>query len=280
MLAFQRSIYQVQLKNKLEFWSDPQNRKSYFANLPTNANIKDFGIFRDENGYIYVRDDFVAYYNLRNGLIVRIRKDWFKNDWSCYQELYNKSQELKTFRIDIPKYREELSMFDGSVWEYSELQSPGSNYGLSVLDTIFDNGITHSEGVYLPEEVVSGSIEDLVEYISQYATTDTKDNTKKFFVDYIDNFLILLKESSAIAEKYKCGLPLNLGDPSMMYEDPQGYFWSDVDKMPWMYSKLEIVSNAHQILHNSLNYLSLLGHIDKERIDQCLDYARTQWTTI
>ena len=281
MLSFQRSIYQIQLKNKLDFWSDPQNRTAYFGNLPTNSAVKDFGIFRDENGYIYVRNDFVAFYNLRNGFIAKIKKEWTANDWQCYQALYNRSQELKTFRIDIPKYREEILVNDGSTWEYSELQSPGSDYGNCMTDTIFPGvGFNVSDFDKFVADLIDGKIENLHEVIAQSTSVEALDKTKEFIINYVDNFTILVKESLKIAETYKCGLPYNLGDPSMMYKDNQGYFWSDIDRLPWMYSKLEIISNAYQILHSSLTFFGKMGRIDKDRIDQCINYASTQWTTI
>jgi hypothetical protein len=109
-----------QLRDKHTQWQHPETKNIHFKNFKTAPAewAPSFGIERDNNGYFYLSDNLFAYCNLRNGLIVRIRRHWSNDDWQCYTELHQLSQQTGEFRVDIPLYREVLNV-GGSNWEYA-----------------------------------------------------------------------------------------------------------------------------------------------------------------
>jgi len=274
MLSFQREVYKTELKNKLDYWKSPGVKDSFYGKLPVGDVISDFGIIRDGSGYFYMRDDFVAYYNLNNGHIIRIKKNWSLTDWNCYQQLHAKSNELNTFRLDIPLYREEIIMSDRNVWEYAELKSPGNSYGTNLFNHVFpevelDLGIYENDKLYDGDKVNSSFFQDSL-----------RGETVNYIIGYIEDVYTILHQAVLIAEANKCGLPDCLGDIANRYKDDIGFFWSDIDQSRWNTSKDYFLLNINSVLISTLNMLYGFGQITLEQQNQCINYAREKWILI
>jgi hypothetical protein len=264
LTSFQRSMFIQQLRDKHTQWQLPETKEIYFKNFKTAPQewAPSFGIERDSNGYFYLSDNLFAYCNLRNGLIVRMRKNWKETDWQCYTELYQLSKQTGEFRVDVPLYREVFNV-GGSNWEYAELKSPLGDYGKNFNDDVFEwpeltNGLKPN-----------ASITD--EYRQQVA---------QYHKDFVDQALIVLKYAVQVSEKYNVGLPINLCRPSTRYKDQNGYFWSDFDQDQWNTEKHNALEYFLNIFAGTLYFALACGVIDENKLNETLEYAREKWTTI
>jgi hypothetical protein len=274
MLPFQREIYKIELKNKLDRWKSPAGKDAFYGKLPTNAIIPDFGILRDGTGYFYMREDFVAYYSLTDGKIVRIKKNWSLLDWNCYNQLSNKAAELNTFRLDVPLYREEIVLSDGSVWEYAELQSPGNSYGINLFNDAFPD-IETGPGVYVHDDMYEGNT-----IKPSFFPDSVREDTANFVKNYIDDAYEIARQAVLIASANNCGIPESLGNISNRYRDDVGSFWSDIDQSSWNLSKDHFLQNATIVLRHSLDFLHSFSHITSDQRNQMIAYAGEKWITI
>ena len=262
MLSFQRAIFIKELQDKLEYWMLPETQASFYKGATTNPDIPNMGIERNADGYFYLSDNLISYCNLRNGNVTRIRKHWQLSDWTCYTQLYQKGIETGKFRIDIPLYREEISI-DEHVWEYAELQAPDNSYGENFNDDVFawpelTNGITPNP-----------SINDTL-----------KDSVVQYYKDFIDQSVELAKHALEIANTNNAGMPKNLAQPTNRFKDVTGYFWSDFDQDQWIHNNSEFTTYSLAMLEGSLRFAQVCGVLDEPRVTNCLTYARAEWTTI
>jgi len=262
MLSFQRAIFIKELLDKLEYWMRPETKALFYKDFNTNPSMPDMGIERNADGYFYLSDELISYCNLRNGYIIRIRKHWDLLDWTCYTQLYQKGLETKKFRIDIPIYREEI-LINNHVWEYAELQSPGNDYGQNFNNDIFEwpeliNGIEPN-----PE------IDDTL-----------RDSVADYYKNFIDQAFEIMSAAAVIAENNNIGLPSNLVYPSTRFKDSVGHFWSDFDQTRWGIDKSLFITHSIGMLEGSLNFVKVCGVLDDSRVNSCLTYARSKWTTI
>lgn len=262
LTSFQRSMFVKQLRDKQAQWKLPETKEKFYKNFSTNPFIPSFGIDRDDNGYTYTSDNLVAYCNLRTGLIVRIRKEWNAKDWICYNELYQLGLSSGKFRIDVPLYKQEISV-DGSSWEYAELQSPNKEYGVNFNDDVF----TWPELIdgYIPNPKINDSF---------------KDQVAVYYKEFIDQAFEIMAAAASIADKNNAGLPNNLIYPSTRFKDSVGHFWSDFDQNEWKYNKLDFAEHSVAILEGYLGFAQMCGCLDDSRLADCSTYARTKWTTI
>jgi hypothetical protein len=258
----QRSAMIQQLQSKYEYWKDPETKFLFFKGASTNPQIPEFAIERDNDGYFYLSNELLAYCNLRNGYICRMRKRWRTEDWECYNDLYRASENTKEFRIDIPLCRSIIAI-DGDDWEYAELQSPGSDYGLNFNDDVFK----------WPE--LTDGMEPNKEITSSY-----QDQVADYYKEFVDGAYIIIKHADQIAKKYGVGLPKNLGRPSTRFKDSNGYFWSDFDQDEWEIEKEAAIVYHLTIFGGTLNFAKRCGVLDNIRVDEILQYAREKWTTI
>ncbi len=260
--SFQRTIIIRELRKKIEAWKLPATKERFYNNFSTNLSVPDFGIDQDDGGYFYSSDNLVAYCNLRTGHIFRIRKVWKAADWICYNELYQLGLSSGKFRIDIPLYRQEISI-DGRAWEYAELQSPNKEYGLNFNDDVFEW-----------PELIDG-------YIPNPGITDSfKDQISLYYKEFIDQAVEIITAAATIAEKNNVGLPSNLVYPSSRFKDSIGHFWSDFDQSEWVHDKSSFIEHSILILEGSLGFAQMCGCLDNARLADCSTYARTKWTTI
>lgn len=259
--SFQRNLIQVELRKRLDKWLDQSFRSEAYGNLPVSPG-PGFVTERDQDGYYLISDGLIAYCNLRNGLVFRLRKNFFAKDWVCYSDLAAKGQELGTFRIDTPLYKEEIETQDG-IWEYAELQSPGNNYGHNFNNDVFSwpeltNGLTPSE-----------SIDDAV-----------RSGVVTYFKDFVDQATVITHEAKLVAEKNGTGLPLDLCYIFNRYKDDTGYFWSDFDQQVWIQPLPAVIDDALGKLETALQFASTCGVLTTEQVREVILYARDKWATI
>jgi hypothetical protein len=260
--SFQRNLVQVELKKRIDLWESPSFRSQFFGNLPVNTNLPTFTTERDESGHYYISDNLVAYCNITNGLIFRMRKVWNVQDWDCYTELYNKGVETGKFRIDIPLYKEVIDT-KGAAWEYAELQSPGNNYGQNFNDDVFQwpeltNGTTPNTGI----------------------TAEFKDQVTEYFKTFVDQALEITHEARLISEKNNCGMPLDLCYIFNRYKDDNGYFWSDFDQAGWNNTRQTVIEDSLTKLQSAVFFGKICGVLDDSRIEEIFSYAREKWQAI
>lgn len=260
--SFHRSILLRELLKKIETWKLPETKERFFKGLSTNTTVPSFGIDRDDSGYFYSSDNLVAYCNLRTGQVFRMRKEWNAQDWVCYNELHQLGLSSGKFRIDVPMYRQEISV-DGSIWEYAELQSPNKEYGLNFNDDVFEW-----------PELVDG-------YIPNPEINDSfRGQVAVYYKEFIDQAFEITSAAVSIAGKNNVGLPSNLVYPSSRFKDSVGHFWSDFDQSEWIYDKAAFLQHSIAILEGSLGFAQMCGCLDDSRLADCSTYARTKWTTI
>lgn len=262
MLSFQRAIFIQELLDKLEYWMLPATKQHFYKGFSTNPLIPDMGIERNDNGYFYLSDDLISYCNLKNGYVIRIRKNWNLLDWDCYTQLYQKGLATGKFRIDVPLHREEISIND-QVWEYAELQTPIGSYGENFNNDVFEwpeliNGIT-------PNPSIDSVLQDSV---------------VQYYKEFIDQTSELIGYALEIADSNGTGLPKNLARTASRFKDADGYFWSDFDQDQWIHNKDEFVSYSLFVLEGSVRFSQICGVLDEPRVNDCLTYARSKWTTI
>jgi hypothetical protein len=258
----QRNSVMQQLQSKCEYWRNPETKFLFFKGFTTNPQIPDFAIERDDNGYFYLSDELIAYCDLRNGYICRMRKKWRAEDWECYNELYQASENTKEFRIDIPRCRAIITVGEDD-WEYAELQSPNNDYGLNFNDDVFE----------WPE--LTNGVEPNKDITSSY-----QDQIADYHKEFVDHAYVILKHADQIAKKYGVGLPKNLGRPSTRFRDDIGYFWSDFDQDEWEVEKEKAIIHYLGIFERTLIFAKLCGVLDDTRVDDVLQYAREKWITI
>ena len=262
MLAIQRNIFKKVLRDKYESWKLPETKYFYLKNLKTAPPelAPTFAIERDDNGYFYLSDDLIAYCNLKNGQINRMRKDWAEKDWQCYTELFQAGVFNGEFRIDIPNFRE-LYNIDGHNWEYAELQSPCQDYGKNSNDDVFEW-----------PELTDGR------YQNNNITEEYKDSVAQYHRDFVDHAAIILKQAGQISTKHGVGLPRNLCRPSTRYKDRDGYFWSDFDQDSWIIDNNTAMNYYLAIFYGTLRFARVCGVLDDTRVENVFLYAREKWT--
>jgi hypothetical protein len=249
------------LIEKQSWWTNTDLRNSTYNNLEINPLMPRFNIERDDNGYFYMSDALVSYCDLRTGKIFRIRKYWERKDETCYSQLYQKGLEVG-FRIDIPLVRE-LVEIEGIPWEYAELKSPRNDYGKNYNDDVFlwpelINGITPNPNI----------------------TLEFKQQIKDYYIEFVDQVTIIIKEAKSIAIENMCGLPLGLSYIFNRYRDDQGFFWSDFDQFTWTSTGSDVLADSMLYLEGTLEFAVLCGVITKEQGMEVTNYARETWAQI
>lgn len=236
------------LKTKLDYWLSPGKIADFYGNLATDPVRSQFVTERDNDGYFWISENIISYYNLRNGFSFRMRKDWLPQDWSCYTQLYNRSKDVTTFRVDEPLYREVVE-YAGHSWEYAEVQRPDSSHGNNFSDEVF--------------------------------SWDTVTiNPEHYFRDFIDQCAAIDKECISIANDSMCGVPSNICIMTNHYRGPLGYSWSDGNLLSWNGLGVSITGNAMIYLRGALNFVTNRGFITVDTAKDLLNYAEAQWKAI
>jgi len=249
------------LVEKVLRWAVADSQASAYNNLDSNPNMSKFQIERDSNGYFYYSDSLVSYCDLRTGEIFRVRRYWEPQDWNCYNQLYQRGLQVG-FRIDIPLHRDTVEIL-GNVWEYAEFQSPGGDYGQNYNDDVFTwpelvNGLEANPSI----------------------TDQFREEVKAYYMEFVDQVGVIIKEAKNTAIDNMCGLPLGLSYIFNRYKDEHGYFWSDFDHYAWTRTGTDVLDNSMWFLKETLMFGVVCGAIDEARGIEVTNYAREKWATI
>jgi hypothetical protein len=250
-----------QLIEKEIWWLGTDLKNSNYNNLETNPYVPRFKIDRTDDGYFYTSDALVSYCDLRTGEIFRIRRYWENKDWTCYNQLYQKGLDLG-FRIDIPLYKDTVEV-NGDQWEYAEFRSPGNDYGKNYNDDVFHwpeltNGMIPNTGI----------------------DNEFRETVKNYYIEFVDQVAVIIKEAKNIAIENMCGLPLGLSYIFNRYRDDQGYFWSDFDQFTWTRTGTDVLKDSMLYLKGTLTFGVVCGVITEEQGVEVTNYAREQWAQI
>lgn len=245
-IAALRRVYMLkELEKRVLSWADPAVQKNFVV-YPNNPMFPNFGIEREQNGFFYMSDDLVYYCDLTNGMINRIKKNFNFKDYKCYKELCDYAQSSGKFRIRTPIYREEV-IVNNERYEYIELKTPNNEYGQSLNDSFF---------------------------------IENKTLNKETIQSYIDKLFELFESARNIAKANNCELNGGLIEPSNLYKDSAGYFWSNIDHWQWNISESALRSFSLDQINSMLFVAHKNNTIDEQQGYDLLNYARNKWTTI
>lgn len=271
MLPYQRSYHITTLVDKLKYWLSPDAKKEFYPNLAFKPPV---GIQVVENGYYYISDNYVAYNDVTNGLIVRIKENADPIHWKCFSDLYNESSKSKTITTDQPSFQDFIEIEDKGTWEYCEIKSPNGQYGLNLNDELFDNSFTFSDpdnkDKYLDPS-----------WQAPQMSADEKNKKQIILESYIDQLSILMNEMYKISTKNNCGFPkFENRLISCLYRDSNGYFWSDIDQFEWNSTPGIFIEAALEEFSLVTKFANRCGLITGEMHYALYQKAREKWLTV
>jgi hypothetical protein len=240
------------LLERFNHWSQRDNRVAFFNNLPLPEDhgrrlraLENIYIVAPWNdGYEEFFGTRLKYHELTTGKIFILRPyDNANLDYTCYQELYQASLLLNTFRINQPVFREVVTIGELQ-FEYMEIISPTNDAGDNA-STRFLNSMSFSP---------------------------------QFFIDYINESLDMLRSIKTIAKNNNVGFPEATCTILDRYNDSQGYFYGEV--LDWNSTYELFVDQNLEFLSGAAKVLVLSGSMTQGEYDSFIAYARTQWTQL
>lgn len=271
MLPYQRSYHITTLKAKLNYWQSPDAKKDLYPRMDFKPPI---GIQVIENGYYYLSDNYVAYNDITNGLIVRIKKNSNPIHWKCFRDLYSEVSKSNRLIIDQPSFQEFIEIADKGTWEYVEMKSPNGQYGKNLNDEFFDDSFTFSDPD-IKDRYLDPS------WNAPQLSSESQSKKLEILQSYIEQISILIDEMTKTATRTDSGFPkFENRLLSCLYRDNNGYFWSDVDQFEWVQTKSMFLDAALQELTMVLNFAVKCGIITQDISNTVYQQAREKWLTI
>lgn len=240
------------LLERFNHWSQRDNRVAFFNNLPLPEdngrklrsldNIYIVAPWND--GYEEFFGTRLKYHELTTGkvFILRPHKDDNK-DYVCYEQLYQASQLLNTFRINQPVFREIVTLGELQ-FEYMELVSPVSEAGSNASSQFLGSMAFNPQS----------------------------------FVDYVNESFEVLKAIKTITENNEVGFPEASCSIVDRYKDSQGYFYGEV--LDWDSSHDHWVNQNLEFMTGVFTALSLSGIITENELNSLIAQARAKWTQL
>jgi hypothetical protein len=240
------------LLERFNHWSQRDSRVAFFNNLPLPEdhgrklraldNIYIVAPWND--GYEEFFGTRLKYHELTTGKVFILRPyDNANLDYTCYQQLYQASQLLNTFRINQPVFREVVTIGEGQ-FEYIEIISPTNEAGGNASSRFLAS----------------------MSFSSQ------------FFIDYVNESLDMLRSIKTISENNHVGFPETTCTILDRYTDTQGYFYGEV--LDWNSTYELFVDQNLEFLSGAAKVLVLSGSMTQGEYDSFIAYARTQWTQL
>ena len=239
------------LLERFNHWSQRENRVAFFNNLPLPEdhgrklraldNIYIVAPWND--GYEEFFGTRLKYHELTTGKIFILRPYKNDTDYTCYQQLWQASQLVNTFRINQPVFREVITSGELQ-FEYMEIASPISEAGGNASSKFLES----------------------------------MSFTPQFFIDYIDESVDLLSSIKTIAENNIVGFPETTCSIIDRYQDSQGYFYGEV--LDWNSTYEMFVEQNLEFLTGVSMFLVLSNMITQSEHNSLIAYARTKWTQI
>jgi hypothetical protein len=242
--AFEQAIDKSAfLLEKWQYWVS-ENRISNFYDNRIEVIADTPAVEMLQNGYISVAYDYIEYSNFTTGNYSRIVKNWNDNDVFATLKLYEKSQQLNSFRVDNLSYHK-LVQFQGTDCLYSEFTSPNSQYGQSYSEEILGTQRPTNETIILKIR------------------------------EHIDQTKILLDVAKQVSTEIGCGFPKLLCDPGNRYKDDVGTFYSGINK--WDTDLASVIKLGLEFLNQAIHIMFKSNSIDTEQKTELLNYAETLW---
>lgn len=226
-MNFIQIIKANELEQKFKFWSDLNNLNQFYNNLPHQNNIA-LGFENTEDGYIHYSNEIITYKNTNTGDIIHLRNHWNDADYQCHQQLCSIVTDIRISKIS---YREIIDI-NNVQYEYVEISSPNGILGTNFLNW-----------------------------------SKTFESNEQEEQQFIDEYVILLKNSKEIARNFKNGIPLRMSTNLQRFKDNNGYYWNvgiDWSNDPTYVEKLgkdflsKIIEFHGQYVSNKENLLKYL----------------------
>jgi len=242
--AFEQAIDKSAfLLEKWQYWTSENRISNFYDNrieiIDDSPAVEILG-----NGYISVAYNYIEYSSFTTGNYSRIVKNWNDNDVFATLKLYEKAQQLNTFRVDNLSFHK-LVQFQGADCLYSEFTSPNSQYGQSYI-----------------EEMLS-------------IQRPTNEDAILKFREYIDQTKILLDVARQISTELGCGIPKLLCDPGNRYKDDIGTFYSGINK--WDTDLTSVIKLGLEFLNRVIHVMLKTNPISNVQRTELLNYAETLW---
>jgi hypothetical protein len=171
--------------------------------------------FYDETGTTIYRDITAVHISNSGKCCKLTESNWKQDEWSAFLQLYELSQNEKSFRIEIPI----TSSITEDNFFYSEVQRPAYQIGLDFQYDLFEKNLNED-----------------------------------YFVQYIDQTVILFKNlKKVISSLDGIGFPMVGIPPTKRLRDKDGYFWSDFKK--WNLNEQEFRDRMKNDLNVTFFYI-------------------------
>jgi hypothetical protein len=133
MSDFERNIRKTNLENLHSEWTEQKIEEFYDNKL--QRYVQKIAFARYQNGYINAEVNAFEYVDASSGNSYKIRPA-NENNWTLFNTLKDKADQLGTFRIETPVYRSA-----SGVKEYVEVSTPNSEFGKSMLSMMMHGDI-------------------------------------------------------------------------------------------------------------------------------------------
>lgn len=238
MSDFMRSIKITDLVNKSNYWS-PQKIAQYHNNITAASKLSVSK--RDGTGYINATVKGVEYVEISNGATFAVLNTPDEKSWNCFNDLYAKSQELGTFRIEKPVYR---TLSSGK--DYREISSPNNEFGTAIVNKMHDGSFT--------------SADDMVSFIKQFIT----------------DAAVVFAQMKLIAGARGAGIPIAVFNISNYWQDSNGVYFTNLDT-DWAEPNSSAIATGLGYIEASLASVGKSKLTDAQ-ITEIKTFARSSWT--
>jgi hypothetical protein len=236
------------LLERFNYWNQRENRVAFFNNFPLPEDHvpklrllpNTFIIAPLYDGYEEFLGTTMKYHELTTNKIFVLRPYTNNTEYKCYQELYQASVLLKTFRINEPIFREVVTI-DSKQYEYFEFKAPTDKTGDNVSTTFLYGTPT---------------IESIREYIAEAKE--------------------LLSAAKAISLSNQTGFPETVCFSLNRFKDDIGYYYSEC--LDWNSSFEDCIEDQVEWLGRVLSAFKFLNIFTETQIAATVAYARETWT--
>lgn len=236
------------LLERFNYWNQREHRVAFFGNLPLPEdhgpklrllpNI--FIVAPLYDGYEEFLGNTIKYHELTTNKTFLLRPYTNDTDYKCYQELYQASVLLTTFRVNEPIFREIVTI-DSNQYEYIELNAPTDQLGDNVSTTFLYG-------------------------------TPTTESVREF----IEEAKEVLSAAKAISLSNQTGFPETVCFSLNRFKDDIGYYYSE--SLDWNSEFDACIEDQIEWLGRVLSAFKFLNILTESQIDSTLAYARATWT--
>lgn len=223
-------IMKEELIHRLTTWSPEQTDQFYKINEINEIYNREIYLWETIDTGVFLWHYKSSFFIQSDGKVYKISKKYTANDWKFYNDFYEMAI-INDIRMEKPVYGEEIIIGDEALM-YTEVQYPNYEIG---------NGMNHA-------------------VLNKLATTD-------YFIEYVYNAGVLLRNLKKLNMKYNCGYPLHIPKYA---NDSIGVFWYDFkywDKNPSriatykkkLYNKIYMFESNYNVIVNKKKIFDLVN---------------------